>query len=176
MNRKIDIPRLRGVGRIVCLTLSLAVLSLSFLAIQGAASPLTLTLTYSVPSGNDPGVYSLNMSASAPVTGPIVLYWTINGQGPYQNTTQMTNGNYERLFGCPNPGNWTLWFVWEGNAQYPQSQSNHVTLAGDPSGPPLESSTSDNSALIAAAVVAAIIVLGVVGAILYMRSRGRNGK
>ena len=83
MNREIDIPRLGWVGRLSCLTLSMALLSLAFLAVQGAASPLTMTLSYSVPSGNDPGVYSLNMSASEPVTGLIVLYWTINGQGPY---------------------------------------------------------------------------------------------
>jgi hypothetical protein len=134
-----------------------------------------LTLTYSVPNGNGPGVYSVNVSASAPVTGPITLYWTINGHGPFETTTQMTNGYFERLFGCPNPGNWTLWYVWEGNSQYGQSQSNSIIVTGDPAGPAFESSTtSDNSALIIAAVSGAIVVVAIVGTFLYLRPRGKK--
>jgi hypothetical protein len=156
-----------------CLLAISLLLSLPMVAFEGAAAAqgVTLTLSASTPSNYTPYNYLLNLTASAPITGEITLYWTINGNGPYINTTHITNGHYERTFGCQSPGNWTLWFYWVGDNQYSAAQSNNVYLQGNPGG----SSYGDGTSYTLYIIAAVIVIIALVAIVLfYVRSKSKK--
>ena len=168
MKFRID-PRMLAV--LWCCIAMLSLILLPLLIAPAAAAPqtVTLTLTSSTPGNLTAYNYLLELTASAPINGSITLYWTINGYGSYYNVTHITNGHLIRVFGAQSSGNWTLWYVWSGNEQYAQAQSNNVWLQGNP-GSSSPSYSSNTTLYIAAAVVAVIVIIALV--YLYMRSRG----
>jgi len=69
----------------------------------------------------------------------------------------MTNGYFERSFGCSHTGNWTLWIVWDGNDQYSSAQSNAVSVLVQPAPP-----GSDSSLFVIIGIIALVAIVGVV--------------
>src|SRR4030042_4546557 len=70
---------------------------------------------------------------SLPKTGTVILYWTINGTGPYSHIEAMTNGVFERAFGfSTGPGTWQLYVYWPGAATSNPATSNPVTITVTP--------------------------------------------
>ncbi len=132
-------------------------------ALPAAAAPQSVTLTFTSSTHTTHPVEELtiNATASAPITGPVKLRWTINGSGPYTWDGQMTNGFFQRSWGCSSVGNWTLWVVWEGNEQYSPSESNHVSILVEsaPTGEP------DSTLLIAAGIV---VLVAIVDGVAYV--------
>jgi len=111
--------------------------------------------------------FILHVEASQPITGSILLRWTINGAGPYTFSAQMVDGVYERTFACESTGNWTIWFEWEGDEVYSPAQSNSVTVHINPGTPP-----SDSTMLIM--IVMAVVVVAAIGlAYSYFRDKKR---
>jgi len=157
-----------------CLFAFLLLSSVSSLCSQAAAASqnVTLTLSYSTPDNYMPYIYLLNVTASAPITSPVKLYWTIDGNGPFENTTQMVNGFYERDFGCSNPGNWTLWLVWAGDEQYSYSQSNAISVVGDPGGQPFEVTSTDYTMYAVIVAIVAVVAIGL--SFAYVRSKSKK--
>lgn len=152
-----------------CLLSLVMLLSLSMFASQEAAASqdVTLTLTCSTTSTYIDEDFVLHVTASAPITGTVKLYWTINGTGPYIFLEQMTNGVSERDFAGEVTGNWTLWYVWDGNEQYNASQSNKVSVMINPGSPP-----TDWTLFTVVAVLLAIVV--VAGIFVFMRSKSKR--
>ncbi|MCU0862054.1 MAG: hypothetical protein MUE65_07025 [Methanomassiliicoccales archaeon] len=132
-----------------------------------ASQPVTLELTSSATTAYLEEAFILQVTASEPITGPIKLYWTINGTGPYEFSAQIADGEYEREFGCGTWGNWTLWVVWQGDEEYGPAESNHVlvqAIPGEPEELPL---------LLIVGVV--LVVLAAVVAVVMVR-RSKKGK
>ncbi|HUL39371.1 MAG TPA: hypothetical protein VLU38_03680 [Methanomassiliicoccales archaeon] len=162
-------PRMLAILWCCIAMLSLTLLPLLTSPAAAAPQSVTLTLTSSTPSNLTAYNYLLELTASAPINGSITLYWSINGYGSYYNVTQITNGHLIRVFGAQSSGNWTLWYVWPGDDQYAQSQSNYVWLDGNP-GNSSPSYGSNTTLYVASAVVAVIVIIALV--YLFMRSRG----
>jgi hypothetical protein len=78
----------------------------------------------------------------------------------------MTNGFFEREWGCVSVGNWTLWLVWEGNEQYSPAQSNAVSIMV--TSPPAE---DDPTLLIVVGVVLLVLVIGGVAYVISKRKK-----
>jgi len=78
----------------------------------------------------------------------------------------MTNGYFERSFGCASTGNWTLWLVWEGNEQYAPAQSNAVSVLVQPS-----PSDSDSTILIIAGIASLVAIVGVIAFVFLKRRK-----
>jgi len=153
-----------------CIAFAFILLSpLIIAAIPAAAAPqsVTVTFTSSAHTAYPVEELTINATASAPITGPVKLKWTINGSGPYTWNGQMTNGFFEREWGCASVGNWTLWLVWEGNATYSLAESNHVSILVTA---PL--AEDDPTLLI---VVGVILLVAVIGGVAYINSK-RNKK
>jgi hypothetical protein len=142
--------------------------SLIIAAVPAAAAPQSVTLTFTSSNHTAYPVEELTINAttSAPITGPVKLQWTINGNGPYNWTGQMTNGFFEREWGCASVGNWTLWLVWEGNETYGLAESNHVSILV--TAPPAE---DDPTLLI---IVGVILLVGVIGGVAYVISKRKK--
>jgi hypothetical protein len=152
-----------------CFAFTLMLLSsLMMFAFPGAAASQSVTLTFASSSHTayleDP--LTINATASAPITGPVKLRWTINGNGPYTWDGQMTNGYFEREWGCGDAGNWTLWLVWEGNEAYSPAQSNAVSILA--TSPPAE---DDQTLLI---IVGVVVLVAIVGGIAYVVSKRKK--
>jgi hypothetical protein len=142
--------------------------SLMITAIPASAAPQSVTLTFTSSShaAHPVEMFTINVTASAPITGPVKLKWTINGSGPYTWDGQMTNGFFEREWGCASVGNWTLWLVWEGNETYSLAESNHVSIDVTPA--PAE---EDQTLLI---VVGIVLLVAVTGGLLYLSSKRKK--
>ena len=152
-----------------CFALTMMLLSsLMIAAIPAAAAPqsVTLTFTSSAHTAYPVEELTINATASAPITGPVKLRWTINGSGPYTWNGQMTNGFFEREWGCASVGNWTLWLVWEGNEQYSPAQSNAVSILV--TSPPAE---DDPTLLIVVGVVLLVLVIGGMAYVISKRKK-----
>lgn len=152
-----------------CFALTLMLMSsLMIAAIPVAAAPQTVTLTFTSSSltAHPVEMFTINVTASAPITGPVKLKWTINGSGPYTWDGQMTNGFFEREWGCASVGNWTLWLVWEGNETYSLAESNHVSIQVTPA--PAE---DDPTLLI---VVGVVLLVLVIGGVAYVSSKRKK--
>jgi hypothetical protein len=153
-----------------CFALTLMLLSsLMMAAIPAAAAPQTVTLTFtsSTSTAHPVEMFTINVTASAPITGPVKLKWTINDSGPYTWDGQMTNGFFEREWGCASVGNWTLWLVWEGNETYSLAESNHVSIQVT-----LGPAEDDPTLLIVVGVV--LLVLVIVGLAYIMSKRKKK--
>lgn len=148
----------------------LVFVSMASLVPQGAAAsqPVTLELTSSATTAHLQEMFFLQVTASEPITGPIKLYWTINGTGPYEFSAQIADGEYEREFGCGALGNWTLWVVWQGDEQYGPAESNHVLVQAIPGEP-----EEEFPLLLIGGVV--VIVLAAMVAVVMVR-RSKRGK
>jgi hypothetical protein len=146
----------------------LFVSSMLIAAIPASAAPQTVTLTFTSSSltAHPVDMFTINVTASAPITGPVKLKWTINGSDPYTWDGQMTNGFFEREWGCASVGNWTLWLVWEGNATYSLAESNHVSIQVTPA-----PAGEDQTLLIVVGVV--LLVLVIVG-LVYVSSKRKK--
>ena len=142
--------------------------SLSMVYFPGftASESATLTFTSSTKSAYPVEAFIINASASVPITGPVKLQWTVDGSGPYNWSGQMTNGYFERSFGCASPGNWTIWLVWEGDEQYGPAQSNAVSVLVQPA-----PTDSDPTALVIVGVVSLVAILGVIGYVALKRRK-----
>ncbi|MDD1747643.1 MAG: hypothetical protein LUQ16_07770 [Methanomassiliicoccales archaeon] len=144
-------------------------LSLSTLYVPSAAASqdVTLTLTSSKTDTYMDVDFVLHVTASEPINGPLRLLWTINGAGPYQFSAQMVDGDYERTFACESTGNWTIWFVWDGDGSYNATQSNQVTVHINSGSPPIDYTLY--------AIVTAVVIIAAVGlAFAYSRSRKKK--
>jgi hypothetical protein len=142
--------------------------SLIIVAVPAAAVPQTVTLTFTSSTNTAYPVeaFTINATASAPITGPVKLQWTINGSGPYTWNGQMTNGFFEREWGCASVGNWTLWLVWEGNETHSPALSNAVSILV--TAPPAEDTPTS---LI---VVGVILLVAVIGGVAYLSSKRKK--
>lgn len=160
-------PRLLSYAGLYLLAILMA-LSLPLASHAAAAQQaVTLTMTTSTTSTYIDTDFDLRVTASQPITGPIKLNFTINGEGPYVINEQMTNGAFERTFGCESTGNWTLWFVWDGDQQYSRAQSNSITVYVNPGSPP------DNAEWILLAIIGVIVIVAVIAIVLVLYSRSK---
>jgi hypothetical protein len=99
-------------------------------------------------------MFTINATASTPITGPVKLRWTVNGSGPFNWDGQMTNvlpkgmGMRER---------WQLDRMARlgGNETYSPAQSNAVSILA--TAPPAE---DDPILLIVVGVILSVVVIG----------------
>ncbi len=143
------------------------VLSLMLAAFPTAASQtVTLEFTSSTHTAHPVEMFTINATASAPITGPVELRWTINGSGPFTWDGQMTNGFFERTWGCASTGNWTLWLVWEGNETYDPAQSNAVSID-------VQAALAEDDSTILI-VVGVVILAAIIGGVAYVISKRKK--
>jgi hypothetical protein len=153
-------------GCIAFAFLLLSSMMIAAIPATAASQNVTLTFTSSSQAAHPVEMFTINVTASAPITGPVKLKWTINDSGPYTWDGQMTNGFFEREWGCASVGNWTLWLVWEGNETYSLAESNHVSIQVTPA--PAE---EDQTLLI---VVGIVLLVAVIGGLVYVSSKRKK--
>jgi len=89
----------------------------------------TLTLQSSTTNTTVDTPFNLNATLSAPKSGTIKLFWSINGSGfNFQQTQNMTNGAYSQAFESNSLGIWDFKVVWAGDGEYNSAESNTVTV------------------------------------------------
>lgn len=162
-NRSRTLSRISSIAFVFLLFGSI---SLSVTPTASASQNVTLTFRTSTQSTYPVTEFTINGTASVPITGPVKLLWTINGSGPYTYQAQITNGNFERSFGCAHTGNWTLWLVWDGNEQYNYAQSNAVSVQVLPA-----PSSSDSSLLW---IFGIVILAAIIGVVAYVGLKRRK--
>jgi hypothetical protein len=73
--------------------------------------------------------FNLDATLSAPRSGAVTLYWSIDGSGfiHKQNGT-MSNGKYSKAFEATSPGTYVFKVIWLGDSEYRSAESNNVTV------------------------------------------------
>ena len=89
----------------------------------------TLTLQSSTTNTTVNTPFNLHATLSVSKSGPVTLYWSINGSGfIYRQNVTMTNGIYDTAFPAGSSGIWAFKVVWAGDDEYESAESNNVTI------------------------------------------------